>query len=97
MKYLAATRKRSKNYPTASQIDWPHSAGASVEVEWQQSSERSVSIGEPRATIRAQEGTFKGSMARFGHGLQRSFLLATLQELASVEVGGGGDRLAKPR
>jgi energy-coupling factor transporter ATP-binding protein EcfA2 len=60
--------------------------GASIAVEWLQGSEKSVSIGDPRATIKAQEGSFKGSMTRFGHGLQRSFLLAILQELASVEL-----------
>lgn len=65
---------------------------ASVAVEWLQGSEKSVSIGDPRATIRAQEGAFKGSMTRFGHGLQRSFLLAILQELASVELGSDVDR-----
>lgn len=59
---------------------------ASLMVEWLQGSEKSVSIGDPRATIKAQEGAFKGSMTRFGHGLQRSFLLAILQELASVET-----------
>ncbi|MGL3104426.1 AAA family ATPase [Bradyrhizobium sp. BR 1432] len=58
---------------------------ASLMVEWLQGSEKSVSIGEPRATIKAREGLFKGSILRFGHGLQRSFLLAILQELASVE------------
>lgn len=63
--------------------------GASVEVEWLQGSEKSVSIGEPRATIQAREGSFKGSMTRFGHGLQRSFLLAILQELASLERSDG--------
>jgi putative ATP-dependent endonuclease of OLD family len=65
---------------------------ASVAVEWLQGSEKSVSIGDPRATIRAQEGAFKGSMTRFGHGLQRSFLLTILQELASVELGSDVER-----
>jgi predicted ATP-dependent endonuclease of OLD family len=60
--------------------------GASVEVAWLQGSDKSVAIGEPRATIKAQKGAFKGSMTRFGHGLQRSFLLAILQELASIEL-----------
>lgn len=58
---------------------------ASLAVEWIQGSDKSVSISEPRAGIKAQEGKFKGSLARFGHGLQRSFLLAILQELASLE------------
>jgi putative ATP-dependent endonuclease of OLD family len=66
--------------------------GASVVVEWLQGSDKSVSINDPRATIKAQEGQFKGSMTRFGHGLQRSFLLAILQELASVELEADAER-----
>lgn len=61
-------------------------AGASLEVMWLQGSDKSVSINDPKATIRAQEGEFKGSLPRFGHGLQRSFLLAILQELALLEA-----------
>ena len=40
----------------------------------------------PKATIKAQEINFKGSLSNFGHGLQRSFLLAILQELALIEI-----------
>lgn len=58
---------------------------AGVVVEWLQGSDKSVLISEPRATIRGREGAFKGSLARFGHGFQRSFLLAILQELAELE------------
>lgn len=58
---------------------------ASVSIEWIQGSEKSVSINDPRAVIKAQEGIFKGKLVRFGHGLQRSFFLAILQELASLE------------
>ena len=61
-------------------------ANASLEVMWLQGSEKSVSINDPKATIKAQEGEFKGSLPRFGHGLQRSFLLAILQELALLET-----------
>ena len=61
-------------------------SNASLEVIWLQGSEKSVAINDPKATIRAQEGIFKGSLPRFGHGLQRSFLLAILQELALLEA-----------
>lgn len=65
---------------------------ASLVVEWLQGAERSVVIADPKATVRAQEGAFSGDLVRFGHGFQRSFLLAILQELASLEqVGGEGD------
>lgn len=69
---------------------------AGLAVEWLQGSEKSVSIGDPRATIKATEGIFKGSLIRFGHGLQRSFLLAILQELASVESAVEGDEAGRP-
>lgn len=61
-------------------------SNASLEVVWLQGSEKSVAINDPKATIKAQEGAFKGSLPRFGHGLQRSFLLAILQELALLET-----------
>ena len=60
--------------------------GASLEVVWLQGSEKSVTINEPKATVKAQEIHFKGSLPHFGHGLQRSFLLAILQELALIET-----------
>ena len=59
---------------------------ASLDVVWLQGSDKSVTINEPRATVKAQEGPFRGSLSRFGHGLQRSFLLAILQELAFSET-----------
>ena len=59
---------------------------ASLEIVWLQGSEKSVVINDPKATIKAQEGPFKGSLPHFGHGLQRSFLLAILQELALIEA-----------
>ena len=59
---------------------------ASLDVVWLQGSDRSVTINEPKAIVKAKEGPFRGSLPRFGHGLQRSFLLAILQELAFSET-----------
>ena len=42
-------------------------------------------VEEPWAHILAGEGEFEGELARFGHGLQRSYLLALLQELAGTD------------
>lgn len=39
----------------------------------------------PLARIIAGEGNFEGELPRFGHGLQRSYLLALLHELASSD------------
>lgn len=46
-----------------------------------------VAVREPTAKVVAEEQGFEGEIARFGHGFQRSYLLALLQELAAV----GGD------
>ncbi|WP_289297557.1 AAA family ATPase [uncultured Reyranella sp.] len=63
---------------------WAHPE-ATVKVQWSQNPETSIRVDEPFARIIAGEGSFEGELARFGHGLQRSYLLALLQELASIE------------
>jgi putative ATP-dependent endonuclease of OLD family len=63
---------------------WAHPE-ATVKLEWSQNPETSIRVDEPFAKIIAGEGHFAGELARFGHGLQRSYLLALLQELASGE------------
>ena len=67
--------------------EWAH-PGAKLSLQWQQDPERSVRVEEPWAHILAGEGEFEGELARFGHGLQRSYLLALLQELAGTDVSG---------
>lgn len=59
---------------------WAHDH-ASLELRWQDQ-ERAINIAKPTAEIKAIEGLFKGDLARFGHGLQRSFIFAILQELS---------------
>lgn len=61
--------------------DWAHQ-GARLRLEWQEDDERSIRIEEPWAHVRVGEGSFQGQLARLGHGLQRSYLIALLQELA---------------
>jgi len=64
--------------------DWAH-PDATIELSWQNDSSK-VSISEPMAEVLAGEGLFTGHLSRFGHGLQRSFLLALLQELAAADI-----------
>jgi len=64
--------------------EWAHPE-ATVRLLWSQDTETCVRVDEPFAKIVAGEGNFEGELARFGHGLQRSYLLALLQELASGE------------
>lgn len=64
-------------------LKWAH-PGASLRITWTDSSDKTVKIEEPLAKIVAGEGIFTGDLSRFGHGLQRSYLLALLEELAST-------------
>lgn len=64
---------------------WAH-PGTSVRLVWTGERDKSVRVEEPYAQLVAADGAFEGRLARFGHGLQRCYLLALLQELA-----GGGD------
>ena len=68
--------------------EWAH-PDARLRLEWKQDPEKSVRVEEPWAHILAGEGEFEGELARFGHGLQRSYLLALLQELAGTDDAAG--------
>jgi len=59
---------------------WAHQ-NASVQLDWQ-GNEDQITISEPSAEVVTAEGCFKGELARFGHGLQRSFIFALLEEQA---------------
>ena len=68
--------------------EWAH-PDVRLRLQWKQDLERSVRINEPWAHIIAGEGEFDGELTRFGHGLQRSYLLALLQELAGADEEDG--------
>lgn len=70
--------------------EWAH-PDATLKLEWSQDPEKAIRVEEPFARIIAGEGDFEGELARFGHGLQRSYLLALLQELA------GSNETTEPR
>ena len=61
--------------------EWAHPE-ARLRLEWFSDPGSSVRVTDPAARIIAGEGSFDGMLARLGHGLQRSFLLAILQELS---------------
>jgi predicted ATP-dependent endonuclease of OLD family len=65
--------------------DWAH-PNVHIGMEWLSDPNKSISIQQPIAGIKTGEGDFIGSLARMGHGLQRSYLLALLQELANSEA-----------
>lgn len=58
--------------------------GISAKIEWKNDSEKSVKVEEPWAYVKLSERGFQGELARFGHGLQRSYMLALLQELSMI-------------
>lgn len=66
---------------------WAH-GNARLEMDWQFDQGRSVVLQQPVAGLKTGESGFVGSLARMGHGLQRSYLLALLQELAAAESDG---------
>lgn len=67
--------------------EWAH-PDTELSLDWNHDPDKSVQVQEPFAQIFAGEAGFLGTLTRCGHGLQRSYLLALLQELAA---GGEGD------
>lgn len=64
---------------------WAH-ANVRLGMEWLSDPNKSVVVQPPLVGIKTGEGDFLGSLARMGHGLQRSYLLALLQELADSDA-----------
>lgn len=64
--------------------EWSHPE-ATAKLMWHQDPKSSIRIEEPMARLLAGDGEFEGSIARFGHGMQRSYIIALLQGLASTE------------
>ena len=60
--------------------EWAHPS-VELELRWKEDS-KSVNITPPSAHVQVGEPGFDGGLAYFGHGLQRSYLFALLQELA---------------
>jgi putative ATP-dependent endonuclease of the OLD family len=54
-------------------------------LDWKKG-EKSVSVLDPVAQVLLTDRGFSGEVDKFGHGLQRSFLLVILQELMAVDT-----------
>ena len=63
--------------------EWSH-PDATAKLQWHQDP-KSVRLEEPMARLLAGDGEFEGSIARFGHGMQRSYIIALLQGLATTD------------
>lgn len=69
-------------------VEWAHD-NATLRLKWHQDPEKAVRVDEPFAQAILGEAGFEGELTRFGHGLQRSFLLALLQELSGSDIEAG--------
>lgn len=67
--------------------EWAH-PDTTCHLMWRQDPDRAVRIEEPWAQVIVGERGFEGEVTRLGHGVQRSYIIALLQELASL---GGAD------
>ena len=62
--------------------------GTEVELAWAESSQ-GVTVSKPAVGASLVEGGFKAPIVRAGHGLQRAYLLALLEELVRQDRGSG--------
>ncbi len=62
---------------------WAHES-TNVALKWHFNDQNSIRIAPPLARVLAGEHEFLGELGRLGHGLQRSLLVALLQELAET-------------
>lgn len=69
-------------------VEWAH-PDAGIKLEWMHDKNKSVRIDPPLAHVSGSESGFEGGLLRFGHGFQRSYLIALLQELAEGGVADG--------
>ena len=63
--------------------------GAALKLNWHFDANRSIVVSEPMARAQIGEDKFLGEVARLGHGMQRSFLVSVLHELASLNAEAG--------
>ena len=59
--------------------------GVSAQIQWQHDSDKSIKVEEPLAHLQICEKGFEAELSRFGHGMQRSYMLTLLQELAEID------------
>ena len=64
--------------------EWAHPE-ATLRLEWKNDAAKAVRVDPPLAGVIAGEAGFEGELVRLGHGFQRSYLLALLQELATID------------
>lgn len=69
---------------------------ARVGMDWKDDGEKSVKLADPQANVQVGDVQFMGELSRQGHGLQRSYLLAILEELSHNPEERDGERPPRP-
>ena len=59
---------------------------AGLALEWRKD-EKMIKVEDPVALVQLIDRGFQGDVSKFGHGLQRTFLIALLQELVATSGG----------
>ena len=57
-------------------------------VKWNYDDQKTIKVEDPTAQVLIGDNGFEGELARFGHGMQRSYIFALLQELAGMNDTG---------
>jgi predicted ATP-dependent endonuclease of OLD family len=57
-------------------------------VKWNYDDQKTIKVEEPAAQVLIGDNGFEGELARFGHGMQRSYIFALLQELVGMDDTG---------
>lgn len=58
---------------------------ATARLDWHQDPRTAVRVEEPLAKLTTGDGQFEGNISRFGHGMQRSYLIALLRGLSNID------------
>ena len=54
-------------------------------VKWNYEEQKTIKVEEPVAQVVIGDNGYEGELARFGHGMQRSYIFALLQELVNID------------
>nr|WP_321269626.1 AAA family ATPase [uncultured Tolumonas sp.] len=59
-----------------------------AQVKWNYEDQKTIKIEDPVAQVIIGDNGYEGELARFGHGMQRSYIFALLQELVNISNSG---------
>ena len=56
-----------------------------AQVKWHYEEQKTIKVEDPVAQVMISDNGYEGELARFGHGMQRSYIFALLQELVNID------------